>query len=70
MTNPKHRAQVFARLGGGWCYHVRAMNGEVIDQSEGYTRRFSAVRAVKRNTDAGVIEVFSNRGVLVRTIRR
>jgi len=54
--------------GEGWYYKVRALNGEAVAMSEVYTRRSSAVRAVKSNTDAVAIRVFNRGGRLVRTI--
>lgn len=31
-----------------WYFHIVAGNGEIIAQSEGYTRRFTAVQGAKR----------------------
>lgn len=54
--------------GSGFYYSIRAMNGEVVGTSEVYSRRASAVRAAKANTDAMVIRVYNRGGRLVRTI--
>lgn len=33
---------------GQWYWHRRASNGQITDQSEGYTRKDSAKRAAKK----------------------
>ena len=43
-----HRAEIY-RASDGWRYRIVAGNGEVIAQSEAYTMKFSAKRAVKNN---------------------
>lgn len=62
-----HTADVFPGATGGWYYRVKAGNGEIISGSERYTRRSSAVRACKRNTDAEQVRIFDNEGRLLRT---
>ncbi len=45
-----HYAEIFrSKSNGQWYYRVKAMNGETIAQSEGYTLKWSAKRAVKKN---------------------
>lgn len=44
-----HRAEVFRDSAGGWRYRLLAMNGRVVAQSESYTLKFSAKRAVRKN---------------------
>ena len=59
------------RTARGWRYRVRAGNGEIIATSEGYTRRASAVRAVRANhPDVSSILVLNRAGDLWRTIVR
>jgi uncharacterized protein YegP (UPF0339 family) len=55
---------------GSWRWHCRGGNGEIISSGEGFTRRWSAIRACKRATPAGPIECFDRKGVLQRTINR
>lgn len=53
----------------GWRYRVVAGNGEIIAHSESYTRRSSAVRAVRGNVaDVTAIRILNRKGDEVRTI--
>ncbi len=44
-----HTADIFQGRDGDWYYRIKAGNGLTIAQSEGYTLKFSAKRAVKKN---------------------
>lgn len=65
----RHRyADIKRSRAGQWFFSVRAGNHEIIDTSEAYTRRYSAIRAAKTRPDVGAIRVFNRKGRLVRTI--
>lgn len=40
------KAHIFKGTNGQWYWHIKGRNGEIVCQSEGYTRRASAKRAV------------------------
>ena len=43
-----NRGVVFEGRDGKWYWHIKARNNEVIEQSEGYTRRSSAKKGLER----------------------
>lgn len=44
---PMGRFQVFKDKGGQWRWRLRSRNGRTVAQSEAYTRKASAIRAVQ-----------------------
>jgi uncharacterized protein YegP (UPF0339 family) len=45
-----HYAEVFrSKTNGRWYYRIKAMNHEVIAQSQSYATRWGARRAVRKN---------------------
>lgn len=64
------RADVYCDASGSWRYRTFAGNGENIGGSEAYSRRWSAIRAVRKNTQAKIIYVFNRAGEQVRKFER
>lgn len=63
----EHRATIRRDRGGGWRYRVYA-GSENIDTSESYTRRWSALRALRANRpDVVAVRIFDRDDQLDRT---
>lgn len=62
------RARIFRDRSGEWRYSISAMNGQIVGQSEGYTRRWSAIRAARRDISVNEIQVCNRYGDHVRMI--
>lgn len=62
------KATIKLDAGGGWRYRVKAANGELIDASESYTRRASALKALRRNHPVGKIELYDREGFLFKVL--
>jgi uncharacterized protein YegP (UPF0339 family) len=56
MTTRRKTIEVFKGTDGQWYWHLRAGNGEIVTQSEGYTRKASALRAAKREYPTARVE--------------
>lgn len=64
-------AVIFVDGAGRWRYRVKAANGRQVDQSQSYSRRWVAIRAVRRNRpDVSEIRVEDRSGSIVRTLVR
>jgi uncharacterized protein YegP (UPF0339 family) len=56
MTRPKRTVEIYRDRRGKYRYRVKAGNGEIISQSQAYTRRWTATRGAQRNEpDATIV---------------
>ena len=49
QTTGNDRVHVYEDTAGEWRWQVRAANGEIVEQGEGYVRRSDAVTAALRH---------------------
>lgn len=57
---PRYKGELFQSLNGEWRFRLKAANGEIVAQSEGYTRKESALDTLRMIARAKIeVEVLS-----------